>query len=384
MQLPDTVQLRFQRFPQVGAVADLLGDDVRGARKSIGSTSHAFLLVYIIFRCDFRIRAVARLKEEQIGKRLQAFFLRHGGAGAALLFVGAVKVFQFRKGACSVDGGGKLLGELALLFNGGEDGLAPLLKPTQILQAGFQRTQHGVVHRAVQFFAVTRNKRNGVTLVQESHNIPDIICLLAEFFGQNGDDPFACFVFGWFLFHAFHFVRYGFLSLYSDAQQTDLCSNSAVFKYLQQRPGQIPSFPRSARVDDFDAAHVLVERGVRMAVQSKLRAGFLCSVDEAVHPAVIYMVQMPVSQECGDRTELHCKARRSLGCIVAVAADMVKRNVRKLPQQDFRIPLIIPKMHQRIRHDIPHGLHHRGSDSVGIGKNRNSHGSLSLSGFGIS
>ena len=121
-----------------------------------------------------------------------------------------------------------------------------------------------------------------------------------------------------------------------------------------------------------------------MSEQGKLRAGFLRGVNQAVHTAEIHVVQMPVRQQGGYRTKLHHQAGRRLGGVVAVAANVVKRNVRKGPQKGFRIPLIVPQMHEDIRRCFPHGLHHGGGDAVGIGKDGDFHGSPSFFEAGIS
>ena len=205
MQLPDAVQLRLQRLAQLGAVADLLGDDVAGARQGVGSGFHALLRVYIIFRGSLGVGAVPALLEEQVRQGLQALFLCHGRAGAALLLVGAVKILQLCQSPGAVDGGGQLLGQLALLLDGGEDGFTPLLQGPEVLQAGFQVAQHGVVHGAVHLLAVARNKRNGVPLVQKGYNIPDIINLLPQLFRQCGYDALVD------LFFVFHVLCSGFL-----------------------------------------------------------------------------------------------------------------------------------------------------------------------------
>ena len=185
MELADPAQQLLQGLAELGAVADLFGDDVRSAGKGVFHGFHTFFRINIGRRGLRRIRAVAVLAEEKLRQRLQALLLCNGGAGTAFLLIRAIKVFKLGKGPGLPDGGGELLRELALLLNGGEDGLTALLEVAQVLQPRLQRAQDGVVHGAVQLLAVAGDEGNGVALVEKPDDVFDVFGLLPELFGQN-------------------------------------------------------------------------------------------------------------------------------------------------------------------------------------------------------
>ena len=187
--------LLLQTLAQAGVIADLLGNDVGGAGQGFFCRGNALFLVYIILCRILRCRAVSPLLEKKLGQRLQAFFLGHGGAGAALGLIGAVQILQLRQGLGSVNGLAQLLRQLALLLNGGEDGLPPLLQAPEILQSGLQGAQGGVVHGAVEFLAVAGDKGDGVSLVQKLDDVFDVLRPGVQFPSQNRYDLFHTFSF---------------------------------------------------------------------------------------------------------------------------------------------------------------------------------------------
>ena len=125
------------------------------------------------------------LGKENIRQRLKPLFLCNGRPRAALLLKGCIQVLDLDQGRCGVYRLFKLLGELALLGNGGLDRLPPLGKATQIRKALFERAQRGVVHRTVQLLAVACDKGDGVALVDELYHIFDVLGLFAELIGKN-------------------------------------------------------------------------------------------------------------------------------------------------------------------------------------------------------
>ena len=185
MKLTDPAQKLLQRLAELGAVADLFGDDVGSAGQRVFHGLDTLFRIEVGRRGLRRIRTVAVLAEEQLGQGLETLLLRDGGAGAALLLIGAVEVFELGQGPGLADGGGELFRELSLLFDGGEDGLAAFLKVPKILQPGLQRAQDSVVHRTVQLLAVAGDEGDGVALVQQADDVFDVFGLLPELFGQN-------------------------------------------------------------------------------------------------------------------------------------------------------------------------------------------------------
>ena len=67
------------------------------------------------------------LGEEEGGEGLEALFTGGGGAGAALLLIGAVEVLHLGEGEGGVDGGGELRREFVLGVDGGFYFLAAFL-----------------------------------------------------------------------------------------------------------------------------------------------------------------------------------------------------------------------------------------------------------------
>ena len=179
------LQQRPQRFAQGGVVADLLGNDVGGAGEGVFGGLDAFFGIDVIRRLGDGIGAVALLGEQDFGQGLQAFFLRHGRAGAALGLIGAIEILEFGEGADRGDGGREFVRQLALLGNGRKDRLAALLQRAKILQPRLERAQDRVVHGAVELFAVARDKGDRVPLVQQADDVFNIFCFLSQLFRQN-------------------------------------------------------------------------------------------------------------------------------------------------------------------------------------------------------
>ena len=179
---------RTQALADVRIVADLLGDNVAGALQGVLNGLNAFFGGEKILRGDLGLRAIALLREEQRGERRKALLLCDRGAGAALLLVGTVEVFDLGKRFGAVDGSGKLVCQLALLVDGVFHRFAALFETAEVPEALFERAQRGVVHRAVQLLAVAGDEGNGVALVEQSHNVFDVLCVFAELPGEHLND----------------------------------------------------------------------------------------------------------------------------------------------------------------------------------------------------
>ena len=120
-------------FPQGRAVADLLGDDVAGPLEGFLGGIHALFRVNIVLRRLHGVGSAGLLGKQEICQGLETLFPGDGGAGPALLLIGAVDVLQLCQGRCPGNGAFQLRGQLALGFNGGEDGVPALLQATQVL-----------------------------------------------------------------------------------------------------------------------------------------------------------------------------------------------------------------------------------------------------------
>ena len=115
----------------------------------------------------------------------KALFLRHRGAGAALLLVGAVEVFDLGERFGAVDGGSELIGQLALLIDGLFHRFAALFKTAEVLEPLFERAQRGIVHCTVELLAVAGDKGDGVALVEQMHDVFNVPGVFAEL-GSKG------------------------------------------------------------------------------------------------------------------------------------------------------------------------------------------------------
>ena len=169
-----------ENFPQVCIVGDHLGNDVGGPGQSLFCRIDALFGVYIIFCQHSGLGKILSLPVELHCQRLQAFFLCHGSAGAALGPVGTVEVLQLRQGDGGIQGGGNFLRQLFLGLDGFADLLPALGEIPEILQPVGQSAERGVVHGSVEFLAVPGNKRNGVAFIQKGHHIFNIFGALFQ------------------------------------------------------------------------------------------------------------------------------------------------------------------------------------------------------------
>ena len=112
---------------------------------------------------------------------------------------------------------------------------------------------------------------------------------------------------------------------------------------------------------------------MRVAEERQLTACLLRGIDQRVDPAVVHMVQMTVGQKGLDRTQRDREHIRRQCGEVTVAGDVVERDLRKLTEQDFRIPVMVAEMEDRIRAKAGYRVHHRSGESVGVGKNGDPH-----------
>ncbi len=144
-------------------------------------------------------------------KRLKAFFLRHGCAGAAFGFERAVYVLKGGKRFAFVNRFIKLLGHLVLLGYRFFDCFPSFGKGTKIFKSLLQSAQSRIIHRPVQFFAVTGDKRDCVALVKQGNDIIDVALLAIELAGEYLTDCFQRVIsfFTYKLTHAARFMRFG-------------------------------------------------------------------------------------------------------------------------------------------------------------------------------
>ena len=83
-----------------------------------------------------------------------------------------------------MDGCGQLGGELALLLDALEDGLAPGLEFTQVSEALLEGAQLRIVETLRGLLAVTRDEGNRGALVEQADGRLDLLHAHAELFGD--------------------------------------------------------------------------------------------------------------------------------------------------------------------------------------------------------
>ena len=138
-----------------------------------------------------------------------------------------------------------------------------------------------------------------------------------------------------------------------------LAGESTVIEYLNQRPGQFPAAPCGAGVQDLHPAYLLIVGLMRVAEHGKLRARLLRGIDERIHAPVAVVLQVPVRDERLDRAELNDVLFRSERHQVAVAADAVDRQPRKLVPQLDRVPVMVAEMYRGVGAAAADGFEHK-------------------------
>ncbi len=167
-----------QRAPLHGLGAHLrahlrvIADRFRGdiPRPSQRAFHIRHLLVQV---CRRRFRggwAAQRLGQNQISQTLQALFFSNRGPRPPFGAVRQVQVFQAGQGLRPQNRLAQLRGQLALLRDGSQDGIPPLVQGAQPAQMFLHLPQLLFIQRAGHLFAVARDKGDGVALVQQTNS----------------------------------------------------------------------------------------------------------------------------------------------------------------------------------------------------------------------
>ena len=172
-----------QAGKQIGVLGEALHQDLFGAVQGIFDAGNLVFFVQVAGGQFFRV--LGRIVQQTVGQRFQAGFPGNLGAGAALGFVGQIEIFQPGLGVGGLDGLFQFRGELVLLGDAFQDGLATLFHLAQVTQPIFQVTQLGVVQAVGDFFTVTGDKGDGGTVVEQGDGSVHLTFLTADFLGDN-------------------------------------------------------------------------------------------------------------------------------------------------------------------------------------------------------
>ena len=135
----------------------------------------------------FLVRVQRRVVEQAVGQWLEAGLAGNLCTGATLRLVRQVQVLKAGLGVGLADLLFQFRGQLFLLADRLEDGVATLLHVAQVAQALFQVTQLGVVEATGGLLAVTGDEGHGGAFVEQRHRCLHLARLAADF---RGDDVF--------------------------------------------------------------------------------------------------------------------------------------------------------------------------------------------------
>ena len=178
---------------QVGDVLGVFGNDfchdIRSSCKGFLRRVEAGFLVDI--RCggiDCRTSAFGvGLHDDHVCERFEARFARLLRACHTLLAIGLVEVFDALELLGFADLFLELGCELALSVDKHDDVFLALLEIAQVTQAFIESAERDIVHASGGFFAVTRDERNGVSLVDELDGGLDVGDFEIELLGELSD-----------------------------------------------------------------------------------------------------------------------------------------------------------------------------------------------------
>lgn len=101
---------------------------------------------------------------EPVEQRLQAGLPGRIGLGFPALLVGKIQVLQASLSVTGQNEGLQVIGELALLLDGGQDGLLPVRQLSEIRGTLLNGAQLGVVKTTSGFLPIPGNEGDGVSL----------------------------------------------------------------------------------------------------------------------------------------------------------------------------------------------------------------------------
>ena len=165
------------------AVRDLLGDNIHRARDCLLGRIYALFLIDEI--CCGRVGVTALfLPDDDKRERLESLFLGDARTRLALGLERTVDILQLAERLRLVERLGDRVSELFLRLDQAADLLSALVKTAQIIELFAERADQLVVHRAVHFLAVARDKRNGVSIIEQRDHVLCVLLFYVKFLCQ--------------------------------------------------------------------------------------------------------------------------------------------------------------------------------------------------------
>ena len=164
-------------------LAHPLGYDVACAGQRLVGRLHALLRVDKLLGQLFQIAGVLFL--QLVGEGFQPTFDGHGGAGAAFGLIGEVQVFQLRHSGSCLNLLLQLGRQLALLLNGGQDGLAAFVNLFQLQKQVADGGNLYFVKAPRHLFAVAGYKGYCGTLFQQLDGLLHLTWTQVQLFGDD-------------------------------------------------------------------------------------------------------------------------------------------------------------------------------------------------------
>ena len=172
-------------LPRRRVVADPLGDDVARAGQRGVDIGHT--VGEVRFGRDGGIE-LAILRQQCQRQRFEPALARDLGARLAFGFVRAIEILHRLEGRRGVELGRQLVGQLLLRGNLGLDRIAALGQLAQVFQPGLDVPDLHFVQPARDLFAVARDERDRVAVVQEGDGGGDLVQRDGQFFGDKGSN----------------------------------------------------------------------------------------------------------------------------------------------------------------------------------------------------
>ena len=180
-----------RQFPDMDSVIRLVGNifcqDILRSRESVLCRLHVFLLRQEGFRL-LKGRFLRRLQHQDVRQRFQTLLLRHSRPGAPLRPVGTVKILHHHQSPGVQDLRFQFRRKFSLFFYTSENLFLLLFQISQIKESFMKRAELLVVQGTCGLLAVTRDKGNGTSLVDQLHrslHLPALYFKLPGYFQNN-------------------------------------------------------------------------------------------------------------------------------------------------------------------------------------------------------